>query len=454
MTFEVTAAAKPAPRPDRRPTPTQVSIAVLGVAVAIFWYIGRNQWFIRDDWAFVLTRRAMREQLGVGDWLFTAQDGHWMTPPLLVYWLIEQVFGIDSYWPFLLANMALHVGAVLLVRELCRRVGVSEWTTVLVCTLLLLFGSGWENVVFAVQVTYNLSLVAFLAHLVLVDHEGPVGRRDVAGAAVGIVGVSSSAFGPFFAAGVFAVLCWRRRWRAAAVAVAPQAVLYSWWLFTWGSDPAGNEGDATVTGALKFARLALTATFNGMTGQILFAGVALFGIVVVVFLTPMSVRARSMVTVLAVLPLPVLLAIGWQRAVFGLDSAASPRYQYMTAMVLAVPFALAIDQLRRLDRRALVVGWAVVGLAVLSNVRLLVNASDDWADRSADARRTFELVAGSPEAAAATVDPNLVMVAFDPDVTVGWLPVLVDEGAITPRTPTTPEELALVQAILAGTPRP
>jgi hypothetical protein len=140
--------------------------------------------------------------------------------------------------------------------------------------------------------------------------------------------------------------------------------------------------------------------------------------------------------------------------VFGLDSAASPRYQYMTAMVLAVPFALAIDQLRRLDRRALVVGWAVVGLAVLSNVRLLVNASDDWADRSADARRTFELVAGSPEAAAATVDPNLVMVAFDPDVTVGWLPVLVDEGAITPRTPTTPEELALVQAILAGTPRP
>ncbi len=64
--------------PTRRPTPTQVSIAVLGIAVVIFWYVGRHQWFIRDDWAFVLTRRAMREQLGVGDWLFTAQDGHWI----------------------------------------------------------------------------------------------------------------------------------------------------------------------------------------------------------------------------------------------------------------------------------------------------------------------------------------------------------------------------------------
>ncbi len=436
----------------RRITPRRVSVAILGVALVVFALIGRHQWFIRDDWAFVLTRRAMREQLGVSDWLFTAQDGHWMTPPLLLYWLIEQVFGIDSYWPFLLANMALHVGAVVLVRELCRRVGVSEWTTVLVCTLMLLFGSGWENVVFAVQVTYNLSLVAFLAHMVLIDHDGPVGRRDAAGAVAGIVGVSSSAFGPFFAVAVFAVLCWRRRWTAAAVAVAPQAILYAWWLFAWGSDPVGDDGSPSLTGALKFARLALTATFNGMTGQILFAGAALLGIAVVVFLTPLSPRARSMVTVLAVLPLPVLLAIGWQRAVFGLDSAASPRYQYMSAMVLAVPFGLAIDQLRRLDRRAIAVGWALAALAVLSNVRLLVNASDAWADRSAAARRTFELVAGTPESAAA--DPALVLESFDPDVTVDWLPVLVDEGVITPRTPTTPDEIELVRAILAGTPRP
>ncbi len=435
-----------------RVTPRQVSIVVLAAAVALFAFVGRHQWFIRDDWAFVLTRRAMRDQLGTSDWLFTAQDGHWMTPPLLLYWLIEQVFGIDSYWPFLVANMALHVGGVLLVRELCRRVGVSEWTTVVVGTLMLVFGSGWENVVFAVQVTYNLSLVAFLAHLVLSDHDGQVGRRDVVGAAIGIIGVSSSAFGPFFAAGVFVVLCWRRRWRAAGVAVAPQAILYTWWLLTWGSDPAGDDGSPSLSGAVRFARLALTATFNGMTGQVLFAGAALFGIAVVVFVTPLDLRARSLVTVLAVMPVPVLLAIGWQRAVFGLDSAASPRYQYMAAMVLAVPFGLAIDQLRRLDRRAILAGRLLVCAAVASNARLLVNASDDWAQRSADARRTFELVAGTPDSA--TADGSLVLVAFDPDVTVGWLPTLVAEGAIDPRTPTTPAELALVESVLSGTPQP
>ncbi len=436
----------------RRVTPRQVSVAVLAVAIGTFAVVGRQQWFIRDDWAFVLTRRALRERFGVGEWLFTAQDGHWMTPPLLVYWAIEQVFGLGSYWPFLVANMALHVAAVVLVRELCRRTGVSEWTTVMVCSLLLLFGSGWENIVFAVQVTYNLSLVAFLAHLVLVDHDGPVGRRDVAGAAVGIVGVASSAFGPFFAVGVFAVLCWRRRWRAAVVAAAPQAIVYSWWLFTWGNDPTGDDGSPSLPGALRFARLAVTATLNGMTGQILFAGAAFFGIVVVVFVTPLPERVRSMATVLAVLPVPVLLAIGWQRAVLGLDAAASARYQYMTAMVIGVPFALAIDQLRRLDRRAIVVGWALIGVSVVSNVRLLVTSSDVWADRSAGSRRTFELVAGSAETAAA--DGTLVMESFDPDVTIEWLPFLVDEGMIEPRTPVTPDEIELVRSILAGTPRP
>ena len=312
-------------------TPRRVWIAIVGASLVLFVVIGRDQWFVRDDWAFVLTRPTMREQLGVADWLFTAQDGHWMTPPLLVFAAIQGVVGIDVYWPYLAANMALHVAAVLLLHRLCTRAGVSRWTTVLVCSLMLVFGSGWENVVFAVQVTYNLSLVAFFAHLLLVDHDGPVGRRDAIGAVVGVVGVSSSAFGPFYAAAVFAVLAWRRRWTAAAVAVGPQALIYSWWLFTWGSDPAGESGDASATGAVRFARLAITATFNAMTWQILFAGAAVLGIAVVVFLTPLDRRTRSLVTVLAVLPLPVLLAIGWQRAAFGLESAASPRYLYMSA---------------------------------------------------------------------------------------------------------------------------
>ena len=41
-----------------------------------------------------------------------------------------------------------------------------------------MFGSGWENIVFAIQIVYNLSLLAFLVQLVLIDHDGPPDRRD------------------------------------------------------------------------------------------------------------------------------------------------------------------------------------------------------------------------------------------------------------------------------------
>ncbi len=433
-------------------TPRRGAAAVLAAALVLFWRVGHRQWFIRDDWAFLLTRRAIREDVGIDAWLFTAQDGHWMTPPLAAYWLIERVVGIDSYWPYLLLNMSLHVAAVACVVALCRRYGVQPWTTVLVGALLLVFGSGWENVVFAVQITYNLSLVAFFAHLLLVDHDGPVGRRDAAGSAVAMVGVSSSAFGPFFVAAVFAVLAWRRRWRAALVAAVPSGVVYTWWLLTWGDDRAGEAGEASLTGALKFARLALTATLNGMTGQVLFAGAALFGIVVVVLVRPMPRDTRALVAVLAVSPVPVMLAIGWQRAVFGLESAASSRYLYMSAVLLALPFAMALDELRSVHRYALPVGRVIVLLAVVSNARLLVASSDDWADRSARARDVFELVAGSP--ATADAPGATVMVAFDPDVTVAWLPRLVEGGAIVPRTPSSVEDVEMVERVLAGTPEP
>ena len=49
------------------------------------------------------------------------------------------------------------------------------WTTTLVCAGLLVFGAGWENIVFAIQITYGLSMLAFLLHVLLVDHDGPAG---------------------------------------------------------------------------------------------------------------------------------------------------------------------------------------------------------------------------------------------------------------------------------------
>ena len=66
---------------DRRRRP----VGVLGrswPAPSIVLYVGgRNQWFIRDDWAFLFTREKVHQASGLDDMLFQAQDGHWMTIP-------------------------------------------------------------------------------------------------------------------------------------------------------------------------------------------------------------------------------------------------------------------------------------------------------------------------------------------------------------------------------------
>ena len=67
--------------------------AILAASVVVLYIVGRNQWFIRDDWAFVFTREKVHRASGLDDMLFMAQDGHWMTGPIIVYRVIHALFG-------------------------------------------------------------------------------------------------------------------------------------------------------------------------------------------------------------------------------------------------------------------------------------------------------------------------------------------------------------------------
>ena len=215
----------------------------------VLFLVGRNQWFIRDDWAFIFTRERIHQSTGLADMLFIAQDGHWMTIPILIYRVIHAIFGTGSYWPYLMPTMACHLGIVVLVRRLSLRVGVDTVDSDDPRRTLAVFGSGWENIVFAIQIIYNLSLLAFLVHLVLIDHDGPPDRRDAMGVVAGLVAVASSGFGPFFIVGTLLFTVLRRRWKAAAIATVPTALASAWWWLFWGQDPAGGASRSPVADA-------------------------------------------------------------------------------------------------------------------------------------------------------------------------------------------------------------
>jgi len=407
------------------------------VGVLILMVIGRNQWFARDDWAFLFTRGRLHQTAGLDAMLMEPQDGHWMMWPILVFRGLYNLVGTRSYWPYMLVLWATHVGAVVLARLWMRRFGVTAWISTLMTILLLVFGAGWENLMFAVQIVYNFSLLAFLGQMLLVDHDGPLDRRDGFGVVISLIGVSSSGFGPFFGFGVGLLLVLRRRWLAAVVAVVPQALAWIWWWLTWGSDPPGERG-SSLRFVVDWTEHGLWSVFGSLTATGLLAWPAVVLCVAMALWPGTGSYRRAPIIAMLATVLVMYIGIATRREVFGVFASAWPRYQYMAAMVAAPVLAYGLDQIRRFASWARWIPRVVLLLAIVRNVVWMHDGADSWGTASRADRRLFSLVAGSEQRLQAR--PDRSMSAFSPDVLVIDLDTLVDDGAIERVPPATPEE--------------
>jgi hypothetical protein len=417
------------------------------IGVVLFVRVGLDQWFIRDDWAFLFTRDRLREVNGIDSMLLYPQDGHWMTWPIIVFDAVRALFGIGSYMPYLVVLWMTHAGIVLLVRAWMRRLGVTAWTTTLMTAVLFVFGAGWENVMFAVQIVYNFSLLAFLAHTLLVDHDGPVGRRDWWGVGLSLVGVSSSGFGPFFGFGVGLLLVLRRRWRAACVAVVPQAVAWLWWWSTWGADPAGAQGNAGPRFVWSFLQQGIWAVFGSLTGSSILAWPACLLCVALIVWPHTAAERRAPMIAMLTTTVVMLAGIGTRREIFGVLAAAWPRYQYVAAMIVAPVLAVGFDHARRFAWWAKWIPRIVLLLALVRNVGWLENGSRYWGGIAESDRHVFALVAGSPDLNTLPLDGHMSEVS--PDVQIRDLQLLLEAGAIEPIAATSDIDRDLVAQAVA-----
>jgi hypothetical protein len=420
-------------------------------SVVVLYLVGRHQWFIRDDWAFIFTREKIHQASGLDDMLFVAQDGHWMTGPILIFRAIHAMFGTGSYWPYLIPAMVCHVGIAVMIRKLSLRVGVAPWTATILAGMFVVFGSGWENIVFAIQLTYNLSLLAFLVHLYLIDHDGPPDRRDAFGVIAGLVAVSSSGFGPFFIVGTLMFTVIRRRWKAAAIATGPTVVASAWWWLVWGMDPAGRSS-RSLSVVPPYVNRGLSAVFQGMTATASLVGISLIATLAVVLWRQRDARAHDLISSLAVTATLMYIGVGIERAGFGIETAANSRYVYMGAALLMPAFGVAVDQLSRIGSPAVWAGRLLLIGATAMNLSALRSNGSEWANRAAAERNLLELVATSPTLS--TINPSIAPLSFSPDVRINDIAELVADGAIHPHAPATPEEQALVDKALSQPPPP
>ena len=200
-------------------------VGILGVLV----YVNSGQWFFGDEWDFLLKRGFHDAEWG----FFRPHNEHWSTVPIVFYRAVFSVFGMRTYWPYLLGLFAMHLVVVHSVWRLMRRAGVAAPLSTGVALVVGLFGAGAENLLWAFQIGFVGSVAAGLLLVLAVDEEGS--RNRVIAVALGAVaslmfsGISVVMVGSL---GLAAFARWG--WRRAVAVVAPAALIYLAWLKVYG----------------------------------------------------------------------------------------------------------------------------------------------------------------------------------------------------------------------------
>src|SRR5579864_3956099 len=367
-------------------------LAVLSlVACAGVFYLTRYRSFFYDEWAWIEYRRP---------WSFDvfalSHDGHWSTIPILVWKILFITVGIRSHLPYEAALLVVHMVAVLLLFTLIRRRS-GEVPAFAAALILLVLGSGGDDIVWAFQLAWVGSIAFGLLAMLLVD--GTPSRRRLVIASLALLGsLMSSSVGLLFVAAVGAELLVDRSRRHLLVVLALPVLAFSAWFLAFdtgrvpgapgikGSFLGGSKGVGYLWSLAQFVLTGLQGTTSGILGIGQSRPVApteqrWFGLIPLLLIGAAlawhwfrqkrvtSWQVGLMAGLLVWFPL-----IGLGRVQLGIDQATSSRYIYVAAVFLLPLVADAAAELpwRGLWRPALTVTFV---LLLAGNITQLADIS-------------------------------------------------------------------------------
>jgi hypothetical protein len=418
-----------------------IAFFAVEVAGAVIYVVnGRKVWFFGvfgDEWDFLAGRRAT-----VHDLLLRHGD-HLVALPALVFRILYTAFGLRTYLPYQLCAIGLHLAAAALLRVVMRRAGVDPWIATAAAGAFVLFGAGSQDILIAFQITFSGALVLGLVQLLLVDHAGPIDRRDGLAllAGLGALLCSDIAFVMIAAAGVAALA--RGRWRAALLQVVPLSAVYIAWLVGYGRSARTNTDISRI---VTSARTTLSSTF-GALAQVPFLGWALAAMLVAgAVLAAVGARRSGTLSTLTApgalaLAAPLFaLMLALTRFGLGAHFAASSRYLHVVAALVLPALAVAADALARRWR---VAAPAVVALLLIGVPGNIGKIGDNVApaERYREQRRVISTL---PALANARDTPRSLhpTPSFAAEVTVGWLLDAQRDGRIPTERPASARERA------------
>lgn len=322
------------------------AIALIVAAPVALW-AARDQWFYLDEFDFVAAR-SLREPSS----LFEHHAGHWTTIPIILYRILFRLFGLRHYTPYLIPVVLAHLAVAAQLHVVMRRSGSDPWIATAATVLFAFLGSGRDNITWGFQVTLTGSLAFGLAHLLLADHTGPPGRRDLLAGGCAVAALACSGLGIITTAVAAGAVLLRRGWRPAALHAGVPAVIYLAWATAFrGSSlrPSSTWGQR-----IDFVASSYVDTFEGLGGSLL-VGIVLAGLVGASLLRVRHARwvrgQGATVVALALGSMVFAAATALERTGIQLllPGAATPgRYVYvLAAMLLPVVVTGATEVARR-----------------------------------------------------------------------------------------------------------
>jgi hypothetical protein len=401
--------------------------ASLVTSATILVLLAPNQWFFFDEWAFLVPEAT--------DELLAPHNGHWSTSPILITRLLTLSFGMDSYWPFILASMAVHLLLCHVLWRLMLRTSANPWIVTALTFLLMLLGAGFENIFWAFQVGYMGAILLALIVALLLDRPEmtPWIAARIVGVSILSLTFSGTALAVLFAAGLVGI---NRHGLARTLRLlGASALIYiAWWLIFVRGSPS-PFGPTDRVGIFVGIPQYVGHMFVDGLGRVL--PVAGFGAIAVASLLIWTICSYSKwrgpntvaYALLAAAGVQAILT-GFSRVALGTESASSSRYIYSAVLLLLPVIALAFTDAAR--RRRPVIAAIVVLTLFTTSYNSVVLSREALAQAPVEIG-TRERVYAVIDLAArgATLDdlkqpdptwaPNLTVKALEEMVDLGWL---------------------------------
>lgn len=344
----------------------------LALAAAIILAVDRTTWFFADEFDF-LNRVAGPQSANT--W-FLPHNEHWSTVPLAVYWVIFQFAKMHTYWPYITFLVIAHLSLVHLVWRLMLRVGAAPPIATGFAFVLAVLGAGAENLTWAFQIGFIFSVYFGIAAVYFADSQKKwnVSRVAILWALL-LLSLASSGLGIPMLLCIAIVVLVRRGWRPMIAVLSVPVVVYAIWYELYGYQGISGYDKITLDKILDLPSYAWTGLTHALenTSGIPSSGAVLFLALCAYAIWRGQKAGGETLAAFALFAGAVfaLLFIGLARTEFGAVQATSPRYAYMTMMLLAPMIALALSEFYARSVPATIVVCVFGILIVGNNIQLL-----------------------------------------------------------------------------------